>query len=404
MKAMGTGSSVWLLIVAGSVLALLPLTGCQPSAKRIGPVRAIWVTRFDYKSADDVVRIINDCADGGFNTVLFQVRGNATAFYNSAFEPWDDALGGSDPGFDPLALACRQAHQRKVQLHAWVNVMPAWKGTKPPANPEQVYNKHPEWFWYDQTGVRQPLSSFYVSLNPCLPEVRAYLVDVFRDLAKKYPIDGLHMDYIRFPNEPPAIPKDSTIDYPRDAATLALYLKDTGLTPEADPEAWKQWRTAQVTQTVADIHAMLRRTKPKAVLSASVGSVPKSALAHFQDGRRWIADGIIDTVYLMNYTDTPETFEQRLEPWLAEDLGVPIVPGLWFGGTRKASPEEGIESVRRQIQIALARTGNVCVFAYSSLFDSRDQELATQDDKNRQLREQRRHALLPVGGTVRAAP
>ena len=154
---------------------------------------------------------------------------NGTAWYDSRFEPWADELGGSDPGYDPLKLACEEAHRCGLELHAWVNVMPAWRGKTPPKNPDQLYNAHPEWFWYDQHGNRQALCSFYVSLNPCLPEVRKYLVDVFYDLVSRYDVDGLHMDYIRFPNEPPATPKGSGLDYPYDAGTLALYRQDTGL-------------------------------------------------------------------------------------------------------------------------------------------------------------------------------
>ncbi len=382
------------LVAVALAATLLTSTGCQTGPQTGGPIRAIWVTRYDYKTADDVSRIIDNCATAGFNTVLFQVRGNGTSFYKSAFEPWADELGGADPGFDPLALACREAHDRDVELHAWVNVMPAWRGKKPPANPEQLYNKHPDWFWYDQHGNRQALSSFYVSLNPCLPEVREYIVDVFQDLVANYDVDGLHMDYIRFPNEPPATPKGSGLDYSRDQATLDLYLAETGLTPDQDKEAWSRWRTDQVSKLVADIHAMMRHTKPKAALSAAVGSVRERALHHFQDGRQWIDEGIIDIVLLMNYTDSPDTFAGRIDPWMADDPAAPIVPGLWFG--RHASVDAGIQAVKEQIAIAEEKTGNFCVFAYSSLFDSQDEELTAQDSKQRATRHSRREVLVPV--------
>ncbi|MFH0979939.1 MAG: family 10 glycosylhydrolase [Planctomycetota bacterium] len=382
-------------LVATCAAVMLLLSGCHPCAKRLGPVHAIWVTRFDYKTADDVVRIIDQCADAGFNSVLFQVRGNATALYASPHEPWAEELGGAYPGFDPLALACRRAHQRHVRLHAWVNVLPAWRGKQPPEHPEQLYHQHPEWFWYDQHGQRQPLTSFYVSLNPCLPEVRAYLVEVFRDLVSRYDVDGLHMDYIRFPNEPPATPPGSGLDYPRDPRTLELFAKETGLKPDEDPPAWDRWRTEQVTRLVADIHDMIRRTKPAAVLSAAVGAVRANALTHFQDAQRWTANGIIDVVYLMNYTDNPELFEQRLEPWLEDPHGVGVVPGLWFGSTDNRSAAEGLPAVRRQIEIAHEKTGSFCVFAYSSLFDSPGERGKVEDEAQHHVRELRRRELIP---------
>lgn len=372
------------------------ITGCVSGPQVIQPMRAIWVTRFDYQTADDVTEIVRNCADAGFNAVLFQVRGNGTAFYDSNFEPWADELGGEDPGFDPLELACREVHERDIELHAYVNVMPAWRGPQPPANPDQLYHTHPEWFWYDQNGERAKLQpTFYVSLNPCLPEVRAYLVEVFEDIAGRYDIDGLHLDYIRFPNESPVIPRGSGLDYPRDERTLTLYEEETGRAPDDDREAWNQWRTDQVTQLVADIHAMLRRTKPQAVLSASVGSVRERGLSHFQDGRRWMDDGVMDAVILMNYTDSPEVFAGRLEPWLAAGPKVPVVPGLWFGRHKGKSVQEATAAVEEQIEIARERTGDFCLFAYASVFDSADNELNSQTSQQQLSRQTRREILVP---------
>ncbi|MFH1747169.1 MAG: family 10 glycosylhydrolase [Planctomycetota bacterium] len=382
------------LALVGLITVIVTLAGCV-GPRVTEPMRAIWVTRFDYKTAEDVSRIVENCADAGFNAVLFQVRGNGTAFYQSNFEPWADELGGEDPGFDPLTVACDEAHARGIELHAYVNVMPAWRGTTPPTNPEQLYHQHPEWFWYDQHGERQKLSSFYVSLNPCLPEVREYIVDVFEDLAARYEIDGLHLDYIRFPNEHPAIPRGSGLDYPRDERTLALYQEQTGLAPDDDREAWNQWRTEQVTQLVVDIHKMLRRTRPEAVLTAAVGSVRERALDHYQDGRAWMDQGIMDAVILMDYTDSPEVFVGRIDPWLEDRPAVPVVPGLWFGRHPDKAACAAAGVVQEQIELARERTGNFCIFAYSSLFDSSDDELNRQDSKQSATRATRREVLLP---------
>ncbi|RMF86002.1 MAG: hypothetical protein D6744_00445 [Planctomycetota bacterium] len=378
--------------LVATLLSLL-LTGCQATPHA---TRAIWVTRFDYKSQADVERIVENCTDAGFNTILFQVRGNGTAFYRSNLEPWAEQFGFQDPGFDPLAVAIAAAHARGAELHAWVNVMPAWRGVNPPTHADQLYNKHPEWFWYDQHGNRQALSRFYVSLNPCLPEVRKYLVAVFEDLASRYEVDGLHLDYIRFPNEPPATPRGSGIDYPRDERTLAMFFEATGATPDDDPAAWDQWRTDCVTQLVAAISEMLRRTRPQAQLSAAVGSVRERALHHFQDGRRWLEDGLLDFAVLMNYTDDPSVFAQRIEPWLEIETDAPIVPGLWFGRHEGVPPEQAARKVAEQIEIARRLTGGFCVFAYSSLFDSSDEELTSQDAEQRELRAVRRRIILPV--------
>ncbi len=93
------------------LLATLVSTGCHGG--RFGlfgaygsqPIRAIWVTRWDYKSPADIARVMDNCKSAGFNTVLFQVRGAGTVFYPSRIEPWAEEFGGRDPGFDPLGVA-----------------------------------------------------------------------------------------------------------------------------------------------------------------------------------------------------------------------------------------------------------------------------------------------------------
>ena len=395
----GHPNGFWLLAPA---LVVAGAAGCQQGRMITGGVRAIWVTRFDYRSADDVSRIMDDCSRGGFNVVVFQVRGNGTVFYPSKIEPWAEQFDFASPGFDPLALAVQEAHKRDMELHAWVNVMPAWRGTKPPACPDHLYNSHPEWFWYDQYGNRQPLSTFYVSLNPCLPEVRAYLVEVFRELVANYPIDGLHLDYIRFPSEPPAIPPGSDIDYPRDAKTLELYRQATGLDPDANEAAWDRWRTDQVTQLVADIRMMVRWTRPSAALSASVGAEYEESLRYFRDDRRWAQEKLIDAAFLMNYRPDLASFDARLAGWLPLQDTVTVVPGLWFAP--RTDTAKGIDVVRQQIQSALQKTGNFCVFSYGSLFDVRNDRdgfgsesaAAGRPSGASQQREARRRALLPV--------
>lgn len=389
------------LFPTGLVAISILLSGCQTGPRITGPVRAIWVTRFDYKTADDVQRIIKNCKSGGFDTVLFQVRGNGTVAYPSKIEPWAEQFGFADPGFDPLATAIDEAHQRDMQLHPWINVMPGWRGPQFPADPEQLYFKHPDWFWYDGRGQRQPLvhtvddrtRGWYASLNPCLPEVRDYLVRVCKEIVSNYDVDGLHLDYIRFPNEP-VVRGEHIPDYPRDPRTLALYRSDTGLAPDDDPKRWNQWRSDCVTSLVADIHRMMRRTRPSAVLSSAVGSIPERALTHYQDPRRWIQDGLVDAVYLMNYTSDPRVFRDRLDAWLPLADQARIVPGLWFD--HKLDVEAGAKVAAREIEIARDETDGFCVFAYSSLFSTRDDVFAKQNAADAEKRRIRRERVLPV--------
>jgi len=176
------------------------------ASRRVYPIaditetRALWITRWEYENPGDVKRIIANAAALRFNVLLFQVRGDGTVGYPSQLEPWTDKLGGDDPGWDPLALAIELAHAHKMQLHAWVNVYPAWMGTRPPTNGEQLYFTHPEWLMVDEYGRPQRLNRHYVWLSPSHPDVPTYLLRLCREIYSKYNIDGLHLDYIRYPS------------------------------------------------------------------------------------------------------------------------------------------------------------------------------------------------------------
>ena len=122
-----------LIIIA---LAALTLTGCAElkSLTCYGcdeEVRALWVTRWDFKEPSDVAKIIENADAMNFNMILFQVRGNGTAFYPSEHEPWaweltseDAATTGVDPGWDPLRLAIDHAHARGLEEDPTLSMSP----------------------------------------------------------------------------------------------------------------------------------------------------------------------------------------------------------------------------------------------------------------------------------------
>ena len=289
-------------IVGLSLLATIAATGCQ--GRRWGmfgkpygqeQIRAIWVTRWDFKTASDISKVMDNCKAAGFNTVLFQVRGAGTVAYRSKIEPWAEEFGGRDPGFDPLAVACKEANRRGMSLHAWVNLLPAYRGKAPPSDPRQLYNARADWFLRDAMGRRQPLG-WYDSLNPCYPEVRRYLTGLMHEIVAKYPVDGLHLDYVRFPIEHVDSYGSAPVpDYPRDPRTLALFRKATGKSPDQSAAAWDAWRTNCMTQSIRDIRKMMLKANPKAVLTTAVGAVPdEHRRKYFQDSPRWIQEGLID--------------------------------------------------------------------------------------------------------------
>lgn len=406
----------WLLVMGG-LAPVMALAGCTPESRGPGwgfsqgqssrieapepepappaprtvwPPKAIWVVRHAWASPEQIAQLMERCQAAGFNTVLFQVRGNGTVFYRSRIEPLAEEYPRGDPGFDPLAVACREAHRRGMALHAWVNVMPAWKGTQPPRRraeitqtphlrsglaymgqsraqeggqdarpPEHLWYTHPEWFWYDRNGRRQPLGNWYVSLNPCLPEVRAYLTSLFEELVRNYPVDGLHLDYVRFPTDE----GPRGVDYPHDARTLALYKSATGKTPAQDRAAWSRWRTAQVTQVVREIRAMTRRVRPELKLTAACwADIQAARRDYFQDGPAWVNAGLVDLVFVMNYTAKTSVYRQRQEAWRRAVAPRPVAAGVG------AYMHRGQATTLEQVRAARAWGGGLAIFSDQVLF------------------------------------
>jgi uncharacterized lipoprotein YddW (UPF0748 family) len=385
-----------LLVASLIALAAAPFVACKNTTalslpagipKARGVERAMWVTRFDYQTPHDIERIAECCQLAGMNTILFQVRGNATTSYHSANEPWAEQFQFTDPGFDPLATAIQAAHARGLQLKAWVNVVPAWWGTTPPSDPHQVWNAHKDWLWYDQNGKVQPLSDrFYVSLNPCLPEVRRYIADVLRDLVARYDLDGLHLDYLRFPNDK----APAGADYPRDARTVKLFRGETDTTPEKDKAKWDAWRTEQVTNLLREIRRQVRQERPSLELSAAVGPEPDQALhQHFQDARTWAHEKLVDALYPMSYAHDTAAFQRRVETWRGIAHDVPVVLGLRLD-------TGDVDLHQREIATALKEFRSYALFAYASLFDSPGDALEPQSEQARTQRQVRRTALLPM--------
>lgn len=344
-----------------------PSVVTPPDPMAVWPARAVWVIRRGYDSPRDIARLMDQCANVGLNTVLFQVRGNGTVYYRSQYEPWARDYPNGDPGFDPLEVACKEAHRRGLALHAWVNVTPGWRGAQPPADPRQLYNAHPEWFLYDQNRQRQPLDpTFYVSLNPCLPEVREHLVGIMAEIVRNYPVDGLHLDYIRFPIE--KAPKG--IDYPRDPRTMELYKAATGKRPWDDRQLWTRWRTEQVTTLVRQIRIRTRQLRRSVRLTtACAPDIYQARSRYFQDGPTWLRLGLVDAVFVMNYTSNLARYEQRQQAWRSVAGGQAAAPGISIGIPDDKDPQTVVDELR----LAQRWGSGFALFSAKAIFEDNQQ-------------------------------
>lgn len=307
-------------LVVGGLLAGIVLLFSVWSKPDFPPVRALWVTRFDYTKPDDVRRIIENTAKAGFTDVFFQIRGNGTVFFKSEIEPWayelsgDDVQNlGKDPGWDPLQLAIDTAKPLGLRVHAYMNVLPGWKGTvDPPVHAKQLWTVHPDWFMVDSLGQKMlPTSGWYAFVNPVMPEVREHLRGIVDELCE-YNVDGIHLDYIRYPYDYhlvarqhyPEVSESELMrhaDFSYDAASQAALFDRFGW--DVSQKEVRRFRCDSVTRVVRELSYVMQSRKPNAcILSADVLGNPVDGKRHaYQDSGKWVRSGLVDWAVQMNY-------------------------------------------------------------------------------------------------------
>lgn len=369
-----------------------------PPEPRFGPprrfreVRGLWVVRTTLKTPESIRTMVRAAADAGFNTLVVQVRGRADAFYASRWEPRGEQLVETPADFDPLALVLEEAHARGLAVHAWVNTNLVWSGEALPADPDHVVHAHPEWLAVPRAlatplfdvsprdpgyveALRRYASDNTASVegvytSPAHPAVRMRVLDVWVDLAERYPLDGIHFDYVRYPN--------LTFDYSRGAlerfrswvaprlpaerlaALEAAYARDPLAFTDSLPAAWDEFRAAQITAIVESVYYAVKARRPDLLVSAAVFPDIEDARGNrFQEWPRWLEAGILDVAVPMAYTPDAAAFET----WIADALGVATDPGrIWAGVGIFVNTFEGPVT---QIDRARALgSGGVVLFSY----------------------------------------
>jgi len=332
---------------------------------RIAPFRRIlWVTRWDFNSPEDIRRICYNAASARFTDILFQVRGAGTVFYNSRIEPWAGELSGSpvgaigrDPGWDPLAVAVRESHKMGLRLHAYMNALPGWGAQEetPSASSGQLFAIHRSWFMVNAAGRTMRPGSSYCFLDPGLPQVRAYLAKLYGEVAEHYAVDGVHLDYIRYPDE--------RGDYSYHPRVLETFESLFGGRPSQQPESWAQFRRNQITETVRTIARAVHAARPKTEVSAAVvADRSRQTNVCYQSALEWVRGGELDAIAPMAYSGEMDKFDELCQPYRADDVRKRVWLGVWADPKRNSHLEA---EVRRAAGMGF---GAVAVFSYSELF------------------------------------
>ncbi len=322
--------------------------------------RGVWMSRFEYAGKDSnaakakIQSTFEKARKAKFNMIFFQVRGAGDAFYKSSFEPWSDMLSdslGKDPGWDPLAFAISQAHRLGLELHCWINTFPLWHGTRPPQEsiPRQPYLAHPDWIVCDISGKPMPItpgSGEYIWASPGIPAVQQHIINVALDIAEHYDIDGLHFDYVRYPES------SVTKGYSHDSISVARFKS-----AEANPYklGWEDWQREQVNRFVFSAYNAITAQKPWIKVSAAVvgkymGRGWTSYYSVYQDPRSWMELGKIDFIVPMVYwerSNPTHPFVPLITEWHDRvSYNRQIFPGILASTITKS----GFDEIAGQIQ------------------------------------------------------
>ncbi len=304
-------------------------------------IRSIWLDRGTIvraKNEQGLAKIFDRLAQAGINTVFFETVNASYTIYPSEVAPQQNPL---IKGWDPLASAVKLAHERGMELHAWVWVFAAGNQRHNqilninPNYPGPVLAANPDWAGYDNRGKMIPPGQGKPFFDPANPEVRQYLLRLYEEIVSRYNVDGLQLDYIRYPFQDPSAGR--TYGYGK--AARAKFQQLTGVDPvnisPSQGQLWQKWtefRTEQVNSFVAEVSQQLRQKRPNLILSVAVFPLPEQERIQKiqQNWEVWARRGDIDLIIPMTYAQDTIRFERLAKPWIAsQKLGSTLlVPGI----------------------------------------------------------------------------
>lgn len=300
----------FLAVIAALLLLVTQMPAAEPQW------RAFWVDAFNpgIKTPAQVDRLVADLKALHCNAVITQVRKRGDAYFRKTVDPFADDRA-VPAGFDPLGDLLQKAHKEGIQVHAWVNPLTLWRANDaPPSSPRHLFHLHgpktagrDNWLTCDENGNFRSSVGYY--LDPGHPDVVEHLVRVVTDLVKQYPVDGVHLDYIRYPETE----GDFGVGY--NAVNVERFNRAHGREgkPDRNDAVWKAWRRQQVTQLVRRLRVAVLEERPNVLFSAALipwgdgpadeASFMKSApyVRVFQDWHAWRKEGLLDLTVPMNY-------------------------------------------------------------------------------------------------------
>jgi len=372
-----------------SVLAGQPPMLRQSSEKEVKGVWIATVTNLHWPSKSglsaeqqkaEAITILDKAKLLGLNMIVFQVRPTGDAFYKSDYFPWSRFLTGTqgkDPGYDPLAFWIDESHKRGMDLHAWINPYRLSMNGGDTLDLSQFStdhpaHKHPDWIiaYVDKK----------IYFDPGIPECRKYIVAAGVEIAKKYDVDGIHIDDYFYPY-PVSVQEETgkriTVSFPDDKSFTAYgseFIRENNLQNVSKEEQRNAWRRNNVNLMIKELYEGIRNVKPEAQFgispfgiwrnksndpSGSETSGLQSYDALHADTKFWIENGCIDyvTPQLYWYIGFRVADYEKLLRWWSDLIAKNPNVRLYVGqaahrvGSDENTPWKDCEEIVRQIKM-----------------------------------------------------
>jgi len=299
-------------------------------------IRAVWAPIWDLKTPGKIDSLITDAKNHHLNQILAEVRYRGDAMYFP--QKRDSTFSNSEPRsyvlpdslFDPLEYLITKAKEKKIEVYAWVTTYVITPHDLKNISRNHLYFRHPEWITADFLNRKmspQILEGAY--LDPGIPEVRKYLQNVFLDIIRNYDVDGIQLDYVRFPGVKFGYNETAR----RNFKTQVKF---------QDAESWQNWREEQIDIFVKNLYDKIKTFSPKTKVTAAVISKPKIAAERYsQNWMKWLREGYLDEVYLMAYERDNVKFQAIIDSVDALHFNKKIVVGLraWSNGCSYSAAE-----------------------------------------------------------------
>ncbi len=279
--------------------------------------RCIWLDRGTIvatKSPKGMADLFDKLKSAGINVVYFETN-------NAGFTMYPSKMASQNPetlGWDPFGTALAEARKRKMEFHAWFWIFNVGNAKHNPIigkeadYPGPVLTSHDfTWALTSSTGSLLPPKQFEYWLDPSNPDCRRYCKDLIVEVMNTYKVDGIQLDYIRYPFNN----KGSEMGF--NWLARQKFERETGLSldrmDDETRQMWVHWKAAQITSFVKEVSDLIRPMQPGIRISAAVYAFPRRMRVNAiqQEWETWVANGWVDTINPMTYVAVPKEFTEQ---------------------------------------------------------------------------------------------